>query len=124
MTPDSTGVVGLYATSATVGPNEVFTAWYNDAGAFGIKAPNGKFITTDRTREGTLVADREFVAEWEQFELVDAGNGLFALKGTNGKYVCAHYDLPGAHGSQLIADRPDAHEWELFTLVRDPAIGQ
>ncbi len=124
MTPDSAGLITLRADRATVGPNEVFTGWYSDDGRFGIQAPNGKYIAVDRENNGLLVSDREYVGDWESFELVDAGNGLIALKNTNGQFVCPHYELPGARATQLVADRPEANEWERFTIVPDPAIGQ
>lgn len=124
MTPDSSGKVTLYANREKVGPNEVFTGWYDDAGKFGIKAPNGKYISVEREPSGRLIADRDFVADWELFEVVDQENGLYALKNSNGKFVSAHYDLPGSRAAQLCADRSEAFEWERFTIVKDPAIGQ
>ncbi len=124
MTPDSAGQVALYANRPTIGPNEVFTAWYSDDGRFGFKAQNGKFITADRNFGGKLVADRDFVGEWESFELIPAGDGLFSLKNTNGKFVGPHYELPGARATQLLADKGEALDWERFTVVEDPAIGQ
>lgn len=124
MTPDSAGHVGLYASRPTIGPNEVFTAWYSDDGRLGIKAPNGKFVTADRNNGGKLVADRDYVGEWESFELVQASPGLISLRNTNGRFVCPHYELPGARANQLSADKGEAFDWERFTVVEDPAIGQ
>ena len=124
MTPDSSGKITLLANRDKVGPNEVFTGWYDDAGHMGIMAPNGKVVSVEREAGGLLVADRDYVGEWEYFELVDQGQGLFALKNSNGKFVCPHYDLPGASTNRLLADRDEANEWERFTIVQDPAIGQ
>jgi hypothetical protein len=123
MTPDSSGLITLQANRPTVGPNEVFNGWYGEDGRFGIKAPNGRFIAADRNNGGVLVADRDYVGDWETFELVDVGAGLFALKNSNGQFVCAHYELPGDRSSLLVADRAEANEWERFTIVQDPAIG-
>lgn len=122
MPADSTGGAGLFANRPTIGANEVFTAWYDNVGHFGFVASNGKFITADRKNGGMLVADRDLAGEWETFEIVDAGNGLYALKNTNGQFVCAHYELPGTQAAQLRADRPDVHEWEQFEIVRDPRV--
>ena len=98
--------------------------WYDDAGHMGIMAPNGKVVSVEREAGGLLVADRDYVGEWEYFELVDQGQGLFALKNSNGKFVCPHYDLPGASTNRLLADRDEANEWERSTIVQDPAIVQ
>ena len=124
MTPDSSGKVTLFANREKVGPNEVFTGWYDEAGHMGIKAPNGKYISVERDSTGLLVADRDYVGQWEFFELVDQGNGLFALKNSNSKFVCPHYDWPGSRANQLGADRNEPFEWERFTIVQVPAIGQ
>lgn len=124
MTPDSAGKVTLLANREKVGPNEVFTAWYDDAGHMGIMAPNGKFVSVEREPGGLLIADREYVGEWEYFELVEQGQGLFALKNSNGLFVCPHYDEPGSRANQLGADRSEPYDWERFTIVQDPAIGQ
>lgn len=124
MTPDSSGKVTLYANREKVGPNEVFTGWYDEAGKFGIKAPNGKYISVEREPEGRLIADRDYVAEWEMFEIVPQDDGLFALKNSNGKFVSPHYEMHGSRANELCADRSDAFEWERFTIVKDPAIGQ
>ena len=124
MTPDSSGKITLLANRDKVGPNEVFTGWYDEAGHMGIMAPNGKVVSVEREVGGLLVADRDYVGEWEYFELMDQGQGLFALKNSNGRFVCAHYDLPGTKTNRLMADREEANEWERFTIVQDPAIGQ
>ena len=124
MTPASAGHVLLYANKATVGPNEVFTAQYTDNGRFGIKAPNGKFVTVERNFGSILSADRDYVGDWETFELVDAGQGRSAFKNSNSQFVGAHHELPAPTASQLLADKPEAHDWEFFTVERDPAIGQ
>ena len=124
MTPDSTGLVTLNANRTTISPNEVFTGWYGEDGRMGIKAPNGKYVSVDRNNGGLLVAAQEYVGDWETFELVDAGNGRHALKNSNGQFVCAHYELPGQRAAALVADRPEAFEWEWYTIIQDPAIGQ
>ena len=124
MTPDSSGKIILRADRPTVGPNEVFTAGYDDAGRLGIQAPNGKYVAADREMGGVLTADREYVGEWESFEVVTQENGLFALKNSNGKFVGAHHEWTDAKASMLIADRDAANDWERFAIVKDPSIGQ
>lgn len=123
-TPDSAGHVALFANRPTVGPNEVFTAWYDDQGHFGFKASNGRFVCADRNFGGKLIADRDYLGEWETFDVVDAGDGRSTLKGSNGRFVGAHYEWHGAKADLLSADKPEANEWERFTVVRDPAIAQ
>jgi hypothetical protein len=124
MTPDSSGKVTLFANREKVGPNEVFTGWDDEAGHRGIMAPNGKYISAEREPGGLLVAKSDYVGEWEYFELIPQGDGLFALKNSNGKFVGPHYEWPGARANQLCADRSEPNEWERFTIVQDPAIGQ
>lgn len=127
MTPDTAGHIGLFADRTAIDSSAVFTAQYKEDGHFGIVAANGKVITADRNMGSVLLADRDYVGDWETFELVDGGNGLFSLKNSNGQFVGAHLEAPGSEGrrgSQLIADRLDANDWERFTVVRDPAIGQ
>lgn len=123
-TTDSSGRVILLANKAAVGPNEVFTAKYTDKDHFGIVAANGKVVTANRDLGSVLVADRDYVGEWENFTLTDLGNGLVAFKNSNGQFVSAHHELPAPNTSQLIADKLAAYEWEQFTIVRDPAITQ
>jgi hypothetical protein len=115
-TPDSSGRVILQATKTSVGPNEVFTAKYSDSDHFGIAAANGKIVCVDRNQGSVLIADRDYVGEWETFTLEDVGNGHVAFKNSNGQYVGAHHDLPAPHSSQLIADKLAAYEWEQFVI--------
>ncbi len=122
--PDSSGKVVLLANKVAVGPNEVFTAKYTDKDHFGIVAANGKVVTANRDQGSVLIADRDYVGDWENFTLSDLGNGLVGFKNSNGQFVSAHHELPAPNTSQLIADKLAAYEWEQFTIVRDPAITQ
>src|SRR5215470_11756913 len=52
----------------------------------------GLYVSADQNRGAfaTLVADREAVAGWEQFQIVDAGGGFIALRAvSSGMYVSA-----------------------------------
>jgi len=75
---------------------------------------NGLFVCADNAGAGALIANRTAAAGWEQFKVVDMGNGNVALLAqANQKYVCA--DTAGT--SALIANRATAGAWESFAWV-------
>lgn len=123
-TPDSSGQIILVANQPAIGPAEVFQPWYDDNGNMGLKAANGKFITADRGHGGIVLADRDYVGEWESFALIDAGQGRFILKNSNGKFVSADFGLPGSRRGMLVADRETLSDQERFTVVYDPVTEQ
>ncbi len=79
----------------------------------GFAADNNKFITADLGQNGTLIANRDAIGTWEEFEVVAASSGRIALRALiNDRYVCAE---SGGNAS-LIANRTGVGNWEQFTL--------
>ena len=89
--------------------------------AGGVPAPiallanvNGRFVTAEDAGNSPLIANRTAINLWEQFFLVDAGNGYYALESkVNGRYVTAE----DAGNSPLIANRAAVSTWERFQIV-------
>jgi myo-inositol-hexaphosphate 3-phosphohydrolase len=50
---------------------------------------------------------------WETFELIDQGNGYYALQAANGQFVCAE----GGGGREVVANRDAIGAWETFKLI-------
>jgi hypothetical protein len=73
---------------------------------------NGKLVCAENAGANPLITNRDVVGPWEQFEMVQNGDG-FAFKSiANGMHVCAE-----AGGSQaLIANRPHKDLWERFYI--------
>jgi len=75
---------------------------------------NGKYVCADNAGASALIANRTTVGQWEQFKVVDAGNGNIALQSqANSKYVCAE----NFGATNLIANRTSIGAWETFTEV-------
>jgi len=91
--------------------------------AGGVPAPiallanvNGRFVTAEDAGNSPLIANRTAINLWEQFFLVDAGNGYYALESkVNGRYVTAE----DAGNSPLIANRAAVSTWERFQIVNN-----
>ncbi|WP_431262096.1 lectin [Roseateles chitinivorans] len=78
---------------------------------------NNRYVTAENAGATALIANRDAIGGWEQFELLDAGNGNIALRArANGKLVCAE----NGGGSALIANRTAVGPWESFKLIRNP----
>lgn len=74
----------------------------------------GKWVTAENAGSAPLVANRDAVAGWEKFEVVDLGGGNIALHAdANGAYVTA--DSGGA--APLIANRLNPSAWETFRIM-------
>jgi len=72
------------------------------------------YVTAEDAGADPLIANRTAVGTWEQFDVVDAGNGNIALRArVNGKYVTAE----NAGASSLVANRTAIGLWETFTLI-------
>ncbi|MFJ2828031.1 xylosidase [Streptomyces sp. NPDC087263] len=77
---------------------------------------NSLYVCADNTGTSPLIANRTSAGAWEQFTLVDAGNGNVALLAhANNQYVSA--DNTGT--SPLIANRTGVGTWESFQLIRN-----
>ncbi|MFE0465376.1 xylosidase [Kitasatospora sp. NPDC058965] len=75
---------------------------------------NNDYVTAENAGTSPLIANRTAVGTWEQFDVVDAGNGTIALRArANGEYVTAENAGAGA----LIANRTAIGLWETFKLV-------
>ncbi|WP_431103560.1 lectin [Roseateles noduli] len=77
---------------------------------------NNRYVTAENAGGAPLIANRDAIGGWEQFDLLDAGNGNIALRArANGKLVCAE----NGGGSALIANRTAIGPWESFKLIRN-----
>lgn len=85
-------------------------------GIISIKAlVNGKYVSADQAGKAPLIANRDAVGPWEQFDLIELPNGYVALRShANSLYVCA--DNSGE--SPLIANRSSIGPWESFTFIQ------
>lgn len=84
---------------------------------------SGKYVSADANRgaNSPLVADRDAANGWEQFQVVDAGNGYIGLRAlATGKFVSADQNFAN---TPLVADRNTISGWEQFQWV-DVTAGQ
>ncbi|GAA5187867.1 hypothetical protein GCM10023322_37170 [Rugosimonospora acidiphila] len=78
---------------------------------------NGDYVTAENAGAQPLIANRTAIGPWEQFDLLDAGNGNIALRAhANNNIVTA--DNAGA--APLIANRTAIGTWETFQLTHNP----
>ncbi|MEV4620003.1 hypothetical protein AB0J74_15010 [Asanoa sp. NPDC049573] len=105
----------LVASGGAITATEKFTRYAPLTGPGPLLAlVNGRYVTAESAGAKPLIANRDSVGPWEQFQIEDLGGGLVAIKAlVNGKYVCA--DNYGR--SPLIANRATAGPWETFRLV-------
>ncbi|WNM42202.1 GH25 family lysozyme [Micromonospora halotolerans] len=75
---------------------------------------NSRYVVAESAGAKPLIANRTSVGLWEQFDMVDAGDGFVALRArANGRYVVAE-----SGGAQpLIANRTSVGAWEKFTVI-------
>jgi len=72
---------------------------------------NGKYVNS-KNGVGAMWCDSNIPQAWEQFAVVDAGNGKIALRGNNGMYVSSE------NGEQPITcNRPTIQGWEAFDWI-------
>jgi hypothetical protein len=77
---------------------------------------NNMIVTADNAGASPLIANRTAIGTWEQFDLLNAGNGNIALRAhANNMIVTA--DNAGA--SPLIANRTAVGQWETFTIINN-----
>lgn len=88
-----------------------------DGTVIGIKAvANGKYVTAENAGTSPLIANRDAIGGWEQFQVFNQGNGyvaLLSLAAVNRQYVCAE----NAGNDSLIANRTIVGGWEQFKLI-------
>jgi PKD repeat protein len=80
---------------------------------------NDRYVTADAAGSQPLIANRAAIGAWEQFDLVEPGSGVVALRSrTNGLYVTAYTITP--NGPELLADSVTVNTTQLFQLVTNP----
>ena len=83
---------------------------------------NNRYVTAEDDGAQSLIANRTAIGQWEQFDLIDVGNGngdVALLSHANGKYVTAE----NAGAEPLIANRTAIGQWETFHIVVQPNTG-
>ncbi|HEX4419113.1 MAG TPA: family 16 glycosylhydrolase [Kofleriaceae bacterium] len=93
----------------------VYQAGTGASQAVSIRASaDNEFVSAENAGASPLVANRATVSTWEQFQLIDNGDGTISLQsGINGQYVTVD---PGS-GGQLIASKTTIGTQEKFTRV-------
>ena len=103
----------IQANSESIGKDELFKLLISEACS--IRSENGKYLVTGtKSGNNALVARNETIGADEIFNLVNLGVDKIALKGANGKYVCAE----GGGGREVTVSRDKIGEWEIFQLVK------
>ena len=90
---------------------------------------NGDFVCAEGGGGGALVANRDYIWEWESFVFEDLdgatelrlGNRV-TLRAAAGQYVCAELNQPPQ--KPLMANRAAPNAWEQFTLEPIPGFGE
>ncbi|HTE53240.1 MAG TPA: family 16 glycosylhydrolase [Kofleriaceae bacterium] len=87
-------------------------------GAVGIRASaNNTFVSAENAGASPLVANRPTISAWEQFRVIDNGDGTISLQAVvNGRYVAADLE----NGGRLIASRTSIGTWEKFRRITQP----
>ncbi|MFZ3133235.1 fascin domain-containing protein [Methanothrix sp.] len=78
-----------------------------------LKALNGQYLCAEGGGGGEVLANRDAIAAWETFNLIDLGGEKVALQASNGQYLCAE----GGGGRELVANRNAIAAWETFKLI-------
>ncbi|MEO0797134.1 MAG: right-handed parallel beta-helix repeat-containing protein [Verrucomicrobiota bacterium] len=73
---------------------------------------NLKYVSSENGTSA-MNCNRNTVGGWEVFTIVDAGGGLIALKGSNGKYVSSN----NGGTNTMACDRDNLGAWEKFLPV-------
>ena len=78
-----------------------------------LRADDGHYICAEGGGGRELMANRDWIGEWETFELADMGNDNVVLRANNGQYVCAEL---GDGSKKLVANRNAIGAWETFKI--------
>ena len=108
VSPDNFALIANQSDAAKTDTFEIMEL-QNGKSALKVK---GKFVSADRDKGGSLVANREKAHSWESFEIFGLDENKINFKDSNGKFVCADLNMGGI----LIADRDKAGDWERFTV--------
>jgi hypothetical protein len=77
---------------------------------------NNMIVTADNAGSSPLIANRTAIGSWEEFDLLDAGNGDIGLRAhANNMIVTAE----NAGAAPLIANRTAVGPWETFQLIHN-----
>lgn len=102
--------IGLALASSILLPTIATAATYSSLKA----SANGKFVSAESAGADFLVANRDAVGTWEQFQVLQNEDGSVSLlSAASGNYVSADLN----RGARLIADRATVEAWEKFWLV-------
>ena len=106
---------GQLALTATRPTQPVVGSTPPPTGVVSLRArANNLYVTAENAGASPLIANRTAIGWWEQFDLLDAGNGNIALRAhANSLIVTAE----NAGASPLVANRTAIGLWETFTLV-------
>lgn len=118
------------ATTLTGTPNNGQKSLRNTASILGLNAgggggssvvalrahANGRYVQAANAGAAPLIASVTAIGPWEEFDMIDLGNGNIALRArVNNMYVCAD----NAGTNPLIANRTAIGGWETFALIRN-----
>jgi hypothetical protein len=104
----------LVASEADPTKATVFERVELDNGKIALKISNGKYVKSDRNKEGKLLANSDNAWEWETFELIAQDETTVSIKVSQGKFVCADRTKENT----LIGNRDAAGEWERFIMEK------
>ncbi len=72
---------------------------------------SGKYVSSNNGTSA-ITCDRGSIQGWEKFDVIDAGNGKVALRGTNGQYISSENGT-----AAMNCNRPSYSDWEKFDWV-------
>lgn len=74
---------------------------------------NGQYLCAEGGGGQLVVANRNWVREWETFKVLQIAQSRIALQVSNGQYVCAE----AGGGREVVANRGNVLDWETFTRI-------
>ena len=78
---------------------------------------NGRMVCAENAGQASLIANRDWIAQWETFDLIDTGDGYVAFRShANARIVTAE----NAGQAPLIANRDWIGPWEKFQIIDNP----
>src|ERR1043166_5702865 len=81
-------------------------------------AANNNFVSATATGSSYLTATAGAANSWEQFDVVNNGNGTVSFRARiSGNFVSADIGLAAPNTGRLIANRRTADAWEQFVVV-------
>lgn len=101
---DHLPIVATIKLGTTVSSNAPYgqTIWLQNSGKY-VSSNNGT---------SAITCDRPSFDGWEKFDVIDAGNGKVALKGTNGRYISSENGT-----AAMNCNRESYSDWEKFDWV-------